>query len=141
MQDCTFVKLNKCMHIDEAYFIYSARMKCCGLPAFQGARGRLAEFHIKLAKGVPIQVLFRMQPPHIKKTMIEHLLFNKTKICSIKLMHPISVAEAQLSLAEPKIAKWSPSLSLRDPSHLVWLMNQLPHSSASLAAASRIYNH
>jgi hypothetical protein len=40
-----------------------------------------------------------MQPPHIKKAIIEHLLFNEKKLCSIKLssncantvyvMHPI----------------------------------------------------
>jgi hypothetical protein len=85
MQDHAFVKLIKRIHIDEAHFIYNAGMEHYGLPAFRDAWGRLAEFCIKLGKGVPAQALSGMQPPHIKKMIIEHLLFDETKLCSIKL--------------------------------------------------------
>ena len=99
MQDRAFVKLIKRMHVDEAHCIYSAGMDHYGLPAFRDAWGRLAEFRIKLGKGVPVQALSGTQPPHIKKAIIEQLLFDETKLCSIKLssnrantvyaMHPI----------------------------------------------------
>ncbi len=87
------------LHVDEAHFIYNAGLEHYGMPAFRPAWGRLGQFRIKLGKGLTVQALSGTQPPHIKKTIIEHLLFDEEKICSMKLssnrpnmtygMHPI----------------------------------------------------
>ena len=56
-----------------------------GLPAFRPAWGQLGEFRIKLGKTVVFQALSGTQPDHIKKKIIEHLLFNEKTLSSIKL--------------------------------------------------------
>lgn len=75
----------KRVHVDEAHFIHSAGTAQYGLPAFREAWGRLGEFRIKLGKSIPIQALSGTQPPHIKKLILENLLFDETSMVSIKL--------------------------------------------------------
>jgi superfamily II DNA helicase RecQ len=84
-QDRFFRKRIVRVHVDEAHFIYLAGLGLYGLPAFRPAWGKLGEFRVKLRKGVVFQALSGTQPKHIKKTIIEHLLFNEEKLCSIKL--------------------------------------------------------
>ena len=45
----------------------------------------LGEFRIKLGKGVVFQALSGTQPAHIKKAIIDQLLFDENTLCSIKL--------------------------------------------------------
>ncbi len=45
----------------------------------------MGEFLIKLGKDVTVQVLSGTQPKHIKSTIMQHLLFDKENLCSIKL--------------------------------------------------------
>jgi len=73
------------VHVDEAHFIYTAGVDLYGLPAFRLAWGRLGEFRVKLGKTVVFQALSGTQPDHIKKKIIEHLLFNEKTLSSIKL--------------------------------------------------------
>ena len=73
------------MRVHEAHFIYTAGVELYGLPAFRPAWGQLDEFRIKLGKGVIFQALSGMQPAHIKKTIIDRLLFDEKNLCSIKL--------------------------------------------------------
>jgi len=87
------------LHIDEAHSIHTAGLEHYGIPAFRPAWGRLDRLRIKLSKSLTVQALSGTQPPHIKKKIIEHLLFDEEKLCSIKLssnrpnmtyaMHPI----------------------------------------------------
>ena len=79
MQDCTLVKLIKWVHVDEAHFIYSARMEHYGLAGFRSACGRLGEFRIKFGKNIPVQALSGTQLNHIKQTKITHRLTNFLK--------------------------------------------------------------
>jgi superfamily II DNA helicase RecQ len=73
------------VHIDEAYFIYTAGLKHYGLKAFQSAWARIGKFHIKIRKHIPIQALSGTQPPHIKEAIIKSLLFKESQLCLIKL--------------------------------------------------------
>jgi superfamily II DNA helicase RecQ len=84
-QDRLFRKRIARVHVDEAHFIYTAGVELYGLPAFRPAWGQLGEFRIKLGKGVVFQALSGTQPAHIKKTIIDHLLFDEKTLCSIKL--------------------------------------------------------
>ncbi|KAF8891501.1 hypothetical protein CPB84DRAFT_1683338 [Gymnopilus junonius] len=74
----------------EQLFMNNGHMPSTGLehydlPAFHPAWGRLGEFRIKLGKNVVVQALSGMQPEHIKKAIIKCLLFDKSKLYSIKL--------------------------------------------------------
>ncbi|KAF8836267.1 hypothetical protein BDN67DRAFT_911506, partial [Paxillus ammoniavirescens] len=60
-----FVQKISCVHIDEAYNIYTAGSANHGEEAFQPAYGKLGEFHILLIKGTPFQALSATLPPHI----------------------------------------------------------------------------
>ena len=73
------------VHVDEAHFIFLAGLELYGLPAFRPAWGKLGEFRVKLRKGVVFQALSGTQPKHIKKIIVEKLLFKEEKFCSIKL--------------------------------------------------------
>ena len=84
-QDRLFRKRIVRVHVDEAHFIYTAGVELYGLPAFRPAWGQLGEFRIKLGKSVVFQALSGTQPPHIKKTIIDRLLFDEKNLCSIKL--------------------------------------------------------
>ena len=84
-QDRLFRKRIVCVHIDEAHFIYTAGVDLYGSSAFRLAWGQLAEFHIKLGKSIVFQALSGTQPNHIPKKIIEHLLFDEKKLCTIKL--------------------------------------------------------
>ena len=84
-QDRDFRKQIVRVHVDEAHFIYTAGIGLYGQPAFRPAWGRLSEFRIKLGKAVVFQALSGTQPPHKKKKIIEHMLFNEETLCSIEL--------------------------------------------------------
>ena len=84
-QDRLFRKRIIQVHVDEAHFIYTTGVELYGLPAFRPAWGQLGEFCIKLGKGVVFQALSGTQPAHIKKTIINRLLFDEKNLCSIKL--------------------------------------------------------
>lgn len=98
-KDWQFRKRIKLLHVDEAHFIFNAGLEHSGMPAFRPAWGKLGQLRVKLAKGLTVQALSGTQPAHIKKVIIEHLLFDEKKLCSIKLssnrpntmyaMHPI----------------------------------------------------
>lgn len=81
----TFTQMIRILHVDEAHFIYSAGMEHYGLPAFRSPWSRLGEVRIKLRKDLTVQALSGTQPPHIKKVIQKSLLFNDSKLCSIKL--------------------------------------------------------
>jgi superfamily II DNA helicase RecQ len=83
-QDRLFRKRITRVHVDEAHFIYTTGVELYGLPAFRPAWGQLGEFRIKLGKGVVFQALSGTQPPHIKKTIIDRLLFDEKNLCNIK---------------------------------------------------------
>jgi superfamily II DNA helicase RecQ len=89
-KNCTFTKMIKFMHIDEAHFIHTAGMDHYGIAAFCAAWGCLGEVCVKLQKSLQVQALSGTQPPHIKETIMKSLLFNQKKLCSIKLSsnHP-----------------------------------------------------
>jgi superfamily II DNA helicase RecQ len=86
-QDRLFRKRIIRVHVDEAHFIYTTGVELYGLPAFRPASawGQLGEFRIKLGKSVAFQALSGTQPAHIKKTIINRLLFDEKNLCSIKL--------------------------------------------------------
>ncbi|KAJ3546404.1 hypothetical protein NMY22_g2073 [Coprinellus aureogranulatus] len=75
----------KRVHIDEAHFIHIAGIKRYGLDAFRPAWGSLGPFRLKLPKHVRFQSLSGTQPPHIKKTIREHLLFSDRKLHCVKI--------------------------------------------------------
>ena len=84
-KDNLFRKRIARVHVDEAHCIFTAGLGLYGVPPFRPAWGKLGEFRVKLGKRVFFQALSGTQPPHIKKTIIEHLLFKKENLCSIKL--------------------------------------------------------
>ncbi len=84
-QDSRFRKRIVRVHVDEAHFIHTAGCELYGLAAFRPAWGKLGEFCVKLGKSVTFQALSGTQPKHVKKRIIEHLLFDEEKICHIKL--------------------------------------------------------
>ncbi|KAF5335284.1 hypothetical protein D9611_011743 [Ephemerocybe angulata] len=80
-----FSKHIRLVHVDEAHFIHLAGIKRHGRPAFRPAWGNLGPFRLKLSKHVRFQSLSGTQPPHIKKTIREHLLFEETRLHCIKI--------------------------------------------------------
>jgi len=128
-QNQVFTKLIKRVHVDEAHFIATAGLPRYGLPAFRPAWGRLGELRVKLRKHIPVQALSGTQPPHIKKVIIEGLLFNEEKLCSIKLSsnrrntvyatHPI-VGDLSDFRNLDFLVPASPSIDFRLPKTLVF---------------------
>ncbi len=84
-EDRQFLKRIQRLHVDDGHFIYTAGLKHYGLSAFRPALGRLGEFRIKIGKQVPMQALSGTQPPHIKAAIIENLLFDESRLCSVEL--------------------------------------------------------
>ena len=84
-QDRQFRKRIVRVHVDEAHFIHTAGRGLYGLVASRPAWGKLGELRVMLGKSVVFQALSGTQPQHIKKTIIEQLLFHEENICHIKL--------------------------------------------------------
>ncbi|KIK79985.1 hypothetical protein PAXRUDRAFT_159850, partial [Paxillus rubicundulus Ve08.2h10] len=60
-----FASKISCVHIDEAYNVYTAGLPHHGEEAFWPAYSCLGEFQIILPKGTPFQALSTTLPPHI----------------------------------------------------------------------------
>ncbi|KAF5332268.1 hypothetical protein D9611_007993 [Ephemerocybe angulata] len=80
-----FTKHINYVHVDEAHFIHIAGINRHGLNAFRPAWGNLTQFRLKMPKRVHFQSLSGTQPPHIKKTIRKHLVFEEKKLHCIKI--------------------------------------------------------